>query len=325
MTRAVTAAIVGAGPAGLLHGLALRAAGARIVRVVDRDVARAKALAEVLGGSASEDVADLVGAAFDVVTIASPPRWHVAHAVALASSARRLVVEKPVATSATELATLAELGDVVPVLQWREGRGLRAVRRAMADSLFGDSPSVAIDVALARDADYRRARCGGPEWGAGALLSVGIHALDAACFALGRLPDRALAIAPRRAGEHLESHGVVVVSAGGALISMRVTFEAGASRVSLTFAGGGLSATLLGSESDPTARMPRWASASSALKARAAAIAAATPGANAPPLVVPFFARVVASCADARARADLPSIADVAACHLALMDPATLR
>lgn len=324
MRPVVTAAIVGAGPAGLLHALSLRAAGARIARVVDRDLARAEALSELVGARAGDDLGAVAAERFDVVTVASPPRLHVEHALALAGAARRLVVEKPLATTPSELEALSSIEHLVPVLQWREGRGLRAVRAAMDASCFGEHPSVSVDVTLARDAEYRRLRCGSLDWGAGALLSVGIHALDAACFALGRAPDRALSLAARAPGEQVESSGVVAVSAGGALVSLRVTFGGGASRVRLAFSGAGLTATILGSESDPTARLPRWQASSRAERARAVAFGEAIRGGTSPPLVVPFFARVVASCSDARALRELPTLADVAASHLALMDPTML-
>src|SRR6185503_2762321 len=91
------------------------------------------------------------------------------------------------ATTPEELTRLAAVGACVPIVQWRAGRALRAVRGAIAAGLLGPAPVVSVDLAWARDAGYFAAgRATVASWGCGALLSVGIHAVDAIVWALGK-------------------------------------------------------------------------------------------------------------------------------------------
>src|SRR5437899_2173145 len=98
--------IVGAGGSGLLHALALRAAGVAIEAVFDPDTARARALAELCGARVVDSV---TSSNAEIVAICSPPALHTAQAEQLAAPGRTVFVEKPVATTLADLERLVAL------------------------------------------------------------------------------------------------------------------------------------------------------------------------------------------------------------------------
>ena len=106
--------IIGYGSAGRgIHGRLLREVGAQVVRVVTRNPARATAAAKDWPGVAVDATAeDLLAHAdqLDVVVIASPTGDHVAHVGAALDAGVRVVVDKPLATTAEDAATLADAG-----------------------------------------------------------------------------------------------------------------------------------------------------------------------------------------------------------------------
>ena len=147
-----------------------------------------------------------------------------------------MFVEKPIAVASDELSRVAALPGCVPIVQWRAGRALRAVRDAIAAWHLGPSPTVSVDLALHRPTGYfADDRASSARWGCGALLSVGIHALDAVCFALARAPIEVHAVLGGDDGDR--NAALLVTFAGGAILVLRLTFEgAEPDEVRLTFA-----------------------------------------------------------------------------------------
>ena len=102
---------------------------------------------------------------------------------------------------------------------------------------------------------------------------------------------------------------------------MRITFDAARDETSITFCGGGATATIRGGEADPTASKVAF-SANDPKKQRALdAIAHEADGIGAGPLVVPF----IGSAIDAFRRgvtpgapSPVPSVGDVAVAHAAI-------
>jgi predicted dehydrogenase len=296
------AVIVGAGASGVLHALALRAAGVEIEAVYDTRRERARALAEVCGGRVIESVAS---AQAEVAAVCSPPGVHAEQVEMLAARGRVVLVEKPVATTREGLERMAELpGVIVPILQWRSGRALRALRRAVAAGEFGESPVVACDLAWSRDEDYFEAR---KDWGCGALLSIGIHAIDAVTWALDREIERVASVASKNGRSAVALLGFV----GGAMASVRISLEGGANSTRMTFCGGGRTAFLEGPEADPTCRELVWAGRDAV---RLRALEGATPGARGSPLLVPYIASTLAALRDGEAPF---TIADTFSAHAA--------
>lgn len=331
-----TAAIVGAGASGLLHGLAYRAHGVEIVGVHDVDPRRAHDLAGILGarhvlGSIDEVASADVGC----VSICSPPRVHVAQAERCAARGRAVFVEKPVATEADELVRLAALPGVVPIVQWRRGRALDAVRRAIAAGELGPAPSVAVDLAWNRDAAYfARGRGSRATWGCGAILSIGVHALDAICWALASEPVDVRGFVERRPGFDIETRAAVAlrfrsdaIGRAAAMGTFHVTLDAGPDRTTLVFAGNGVTARIEGGEADPTAGEVAWHAIDGAARRRLEAIERESAGDLHGPLVVPFVGSALEALRRGEApgeSATLPSIADVRAGHDAAMRAAAL-
>lgn len=283
MLSSVDAFIVGAGASGFLHALALRSAGVRIGSVYDPRPERATWLADLCGARA---VPDLDGGDAGVVAICSPPACHVAQAERLARPDRITFVEKPVACDAAELARLARLPGIVPVLQWRAGRSARQLRAAFA----GHRVDVRCEIELHRDADYFAAR---PGWGANAMLSIGIHAVDLIVWIVGRPVVRS------RLEEPTPTRGSLAVDFDdGSTARIAITLDApGRSELALTVRHREVAAVLRATEEDPTARPAEWSGMP----------APDTDGATGSPLLVPFVHEALAGRA--------PSVSDVAAAH----------
>jgi predicted dehydrogenase len=223
-------------------------------------------------------------------------------------------VEKPVALSADGLALLGTLPNVVPVLQWRMGAALVALREGMRRSLFGATPRLSARLSWSRDASYfANGRRGAAAWGAGALLSIGIHALDALLWASGR------SVAAVRGAEWRTRADVDVATAaeievdlaGGARLDLSLTLdEPSCSRTSLFVEGGGLRAEIVGTEEDPTASPLTAHGVSGAVTE----LFAEARGAHGSPLLVPFV-HAALNAFDARSDEYPATIESVAPAH----------
>jgi len=326
----VQAVILGAGASGILHALALRAAGVRIGAVYDPDVERARSLADACGACVVGSLESAAAADAPIAAVCGPPAVHVAHAelLAAASKDRLVLVEKPVATTRHELERIARLPRCVPILQWRAGRALRALRRAIARGELGPAPVASCDLAWSRDDDYFRTRRG---WGCGALLSIGIHAIDALLWALGRRIEGAAGLAGSRvlsdggAAQGETCAAAVLRLAGGSMASLRISLDGGADTTRIAMCGRGASVVLEGGEADPTATTLRWL-ATAERRLRLEALERETPGALGAPLLVPYIGAVVAAVRDGEVPGDserLPSIADTLDAHAAAMTVAS--
>jgi predicted dehydrogenase len=317
----VKAILVGAGVAGFLHSLAYRAHGVTIAGVFDPDEERARDLAEVCGARAFSTFEELTRSDAELASICSPPRAHVAQAEQLADGRRTVLIEKPVAVSLDELERLRSLPRCVPVVQWRAGRALRAARSAIARGELGEAPVISCELAWARDEAYLRTR--GESWGCGAVLSIGIHAVDAIQWAVGRKVEHVSSLTTRRAGAWAETGAASVVRfEGGAIASLRISLDGGADVTRLTFCGRGLTASIEGGEGDPTATSVRWVAArgpgSHARVAALEALEKSSGGALGSPLLVPYVRDVIASIREGLRPGEtqrMPSIADCFDAH----------
>jgi predicted dehydrogenase len=262
-------------------------------------VDRARALAALCGDAIVAPTLDaLADMNAEIASVCSPPSVHVDQAELLACSGRAVVIEKPVAVSLAELERLRHLPRCIPVVQWRAGRAIRAVRHAIARGELGDAPVISCDLAWGRDEAYMRAR--GASWGCGAVLSIGIHAIDALQWAMGCKVIDVQGITTRREGAWAETGAVGLVRLeGGALASLRISLDGGADKTRLTFCGRGVSASIEGGEGDPTASSVRWTVArgtgSHAHLASLETLERETDGALSPPLLVPYIGDVIAS------------------------------
>lgn len=292
-----------------------------IAGIFDPHRERANALADQCGARVAKSIEALAQFDAEIASVCGPPAVHVEHAECLSAAARgasRITfVEKPVAVSLPELERLRKLEGCVPVVQWRAGRAIRAVRRAVAQGEFGDRPVVSCDLAWGRSDSYVSAR--NSNWGCGAILSVGVHALDAVLWALGRRPTEAIGRSIRREGAHAETSAAGMISfEGGALLSFRISFDGGADSTRLMVCGRGVTAVIEGGEGDPTASSVRWMAESSQRIRSLEQLERETAGATASPLIVPYVGDALAAVREGRFPGDtarLPSIGDVFESH----------
>lgn len=303
------ALIVGAGVSGFLHALALRSAGFAIDAVFDPDLERATLLSSLVGGAPTDSLARIASSDARVAAVCSPPLVHVEQAELLARPERLLFVEKPIALTHAELERLRRLPNVVPVLQWRAGRAARELRAALQAGAFGANPKLRFDLRLWRDAAYfEGGRRGLARWGCGAMLSIGIHAIDLLLWVVGR---RVLGAGGRewrgRDGVDVATRGeLVVLFEGGARADLYLSVDdEGSSSVRLTARGDSAFADLIAEEGDPTAT-PLF------LRGAHDGAAACAGGASGSPLLVPFIHEAVAAF---DARRPTLSVDDVALAH----------
>lgn len=303
------ALIVGAGVSGFLHALAFRSAGIAIEAVYDPDRERAALLAGLVGGTATDSLAQVASSGARFVAVCSPPIFHVEQAELLARPERLLFVEKPVALADAELDRLRALPNVVPVLQWRAGRAARELRAALSGETFGPSPRLRVDLRLWRDAAYfAHGRRGRDKWGCGAMLSIGIHAIDLLLFVVGR---RVIGASGRewrgRQDIDVATRGeLTVLFDGGARADLELTLDDDRhSGVSIRAYGPSAFAGVTASEGDPTASSLFADGVAPAILARAG-------GASGSPLLVPFVHEAVAAFESGRS---MISVDDVATAH----------
>jgi predicted dehydrogenase len=306
------ALIVGAGVSGFLHALALRSAGVESGGVFDPDLARATLLASLVGGEPTCSFAAMTSSDAEVAAVCSPPRLHVEQAEALARPERLVFVEKPVALTHAELGRLRRLPNIVPVLQWRAGRAARELRAALRAGAFGDHPRVRVALRLWRDEAYFEAgRRGRALWGCGAMLSIGIHAIDLLLWLVGRT---VIGASGRewcgRPGVDVGTRGeLTVLFEGGARAELSITLDQeGANDVHLCVDGASGRADLLAGEGDPTAGTLLLNGIDPGALAHAG-------GCTASPLLVPFIHDALAAFDSPDPSARL-SVEDVAQAHV---------
>jgi predicted dehydrogenase len=184
--------IIGAGAIGQKHAEAAREAGAAVRWIADTNLAKAAELAEKFGGAPC-DSADTVlnDAAVDAIVIGVPNRLHHPLAIAALEAGKDLLLEKPMALSASQC---EEINDVAT----RTGRIVQIgfVHRYTA---VGKLARQVVDEGRLGQIYHAKAhlhiRRGVPglgKWfttksvaGGGALIDVGVHLIDLALSTLG--------------------------------------------------------------------------------------------------------------------------------------------
>lgn len=188
-------ALVGAGYIARFHAQAVRAAGDRVTRIVSRTHESAQTLAkelEPLHGTVQVgiDIQDIVtDMSVEAVILAQPNTFHKPHGNACLQSGKHILVDKPLAPELSEAQALvdgaAKAGCVLmtghmwrwdPETQWLQQRIARGdLGRIVRTEGYGIHEKWGpagwfVDPALA---------------GGGALVDMGVHAIDTARFLLG--------------------------------------------------------------------------------------------------------------------------------------------
>lgn len=188
MSDRLRVAVVGLG-IGFQHLTAYRDLGERfeIAAVCDADAGKL-GLAKLLFGIpyTTERFDELVARdGIDVIDICTPPVAHVPMVRAALAAGRHAICEKPLAGSLADVDELARCeagskGRLMPIFQYRFGRGVARVRRLVAEGVAGRCHLATVETAWKRGADYYAVPWRGrfeSELG-GVCVSHAIHAHD---------------------------------------------------------------------------------------------------------------------------------------------------
>jgi predicted dehydrogenase len=160
----------------------------------DLNPERARKVADAYGIEKIEDDFETVcrRSDIDIIDLCTPPNLHFEQIMFALRAGKKVICEKPLVGNLQQIDTIgkaeAESGvRVMPIFQYRYGRGLQKLKYLVDRQLTGEPFVFNVEVAWWRDAVYydnpwrgRRAT----ELG-GALLSQAIHALDMVLYVLG--------------------------------------------------------------------------------------------------------------------------------------------
>ena len=199
MTRRV--AIVGLG-IGAAHADGFRRLPDEyeVVVVADPDASRVEFVQSFTGAEAASGLDEVLARDdVDIVSLATPPFLHLAQVSAVLRAGKDAICEKPLVGSLADVGALAEVEAetgrwVMPIFQYRYGRGLQKLLHLVDAGVTGPCHTVSVDVSWRRRPEYYDVAWRGKlatELG-GVLLSHCVHALDMVTVAVGH-PVRAFA------------------------------------------------------------------------------------------------------------------------------------
>jgi predicted dehydrogenase len=194
--------------------------------VLSRSAERGQAFASEHGGVAFTDLSELLAARPDVLVVALPNSQHVPVARAAFAAGVDVLLEKPMATTAaasSELSALAtSTGRVLMVgHMWRYDPQARWLRDQVASGELGE---------IVKTKGYGIHVDWGPSgWftdpelaGGGALIDMGVHAIDTARFLLGDPQPKSVfaQLGVRYSEGPLDDHGILVITWEGGTTSL---------------------------------------------------------------------------------------------------------
>lgn len=213
----VRAAIIGAGNMGRTHAAAYAGAGAAVVAVCDVDGDRAHRFAAQIGAAAFTDVDEMLDTATPaVVSICTPPAFHLEPALAVARRGVPFLCEKPLADSlevAQAIVQAAHAGGAPcavgychrfhePVLQIKEALDRGEIgqpvlfRNRFAYEFVGVEKSWFADRAIS---------------GGGTVMDTSVHSLDLYRFLIGEIGSVAARLTTVTPGLSVEDNSVLLV------------------------------------------------------------------------------------------------------------------
>lgn len=166
----------------------------RVVAVCDIDAERAERAVTRNPGAVALTALDEVCARDDVhiVNLCTPPGLHLDHITQVLGAGKHVVCEKPLVGSleAVDQVVRAEAesaGQVMPILQYRWGRGLQRVKHLVETGVAGPLHTASVEVAWRRRAEYYSVPWRGTWAGelGGVLTSHAIHAMDMLTYVVG--------------------------------------------------------------------------------------------------------------------------------------------
>lgn len=168
--------------------------------VADPDASRVEFVQSFTGAEAASSLDDVLARDdIDIVSLATPPFLHREQVQAVLHAGKHAICEKPLVGSLADVDVLAraeaETGRwVMPIFQYRYGRGLQKLLHLVDVGLAGRCHTVSVDVSWRRRPAYYAVPWRGrhaTELG-GILLSHCVHALDMVTLVVGA-PTRAFA------------------------------------------------------------------------------------------------------------------------------------
>jgi predicted dehydrogenase len=164
-----------------------------VVVAADLDPGRVAFVTEWIGCEGATSFDEVVARPdLDAVSLATPPFLHFEQVRRVLESGKLAICEKPLVGSLAEVDALAEIEAatgqrVMPIFQYRWGRGLQKVKHLVDSGVAGRCNVTSIDVAWRRRPDYYGVAWRGrleTELG-GVLLSHALHALDMLTYVVG--------------------------------------------------------------------------------------------------------------------------------------------
>ena len=182
------------GPGGIAHTFAQGLLGntnQKLVAVASRDLARGQAFASAydIGEVFTDMRAMVASASVDAVYVATPHKYHFAHAMVAINAGKHVLVEKPFTTTAADARALldaaATAGVFIMEAMWSKYLPqYDIVRQLVADGVFGDIIQIHAD--HGQDIDHIE-RVSDPE-GGGGLFDLGIYPIAFASTVFSEIP-----------------------------------------------------------------------------------------------------------------------------------------
>jgi len=222
------AGFVGAGTVAHLHAKGIAATpGVELAGVYAPDASRTRAFAATYGAAAYDSVEALIGdPAIDAVHVLSPHDRHVDQAIACLDAGKHVIVEKPVATTAGEIARLKHAAAVAgrvcaPCHNYIHAPSLIRARRLVDEGRLGTVGSLWILYNVFHPEDVAAIY-------GGVLRAVCVHHAYSLLYLLGR-PSRVSATASSLHYERLDCEDQVMIVCdlpGGAIANLWASFLA---------------------------------------------------------------------------------------------------
>ncbi len=183
----ISVAILGAG-IGAQHFECYRylANQFNVVRVIDQDVGKARALTKGTSSTPGTQIKDaLDDPSIDLIDVCLPPHLHASVTLDALSKSKHVICEKPLTTSLKDIAAIKSAAKrynrrVFPVFQYRWGPGLAKLRHVIRSGFAGQPIIAAAETHWNRGADYYAVPWRGTWDGeqGGAVLGHAIHSHD---------------------------------------------------------------------------------------------------------------------------------------------------
>lgn len=202
MSKKLKVAVIGAGMAGQAHAFGYRNASmsgagelqVELWAIADPNLALAQTVAHRYGfAEAIANIDDVINSDCDIISVALPNFLHTEVLPKVLASGKHIFAEKPIGRTLAESSDLRAQAEANPGVtgvgfSFRRLPGLAALAKAIENGMVGDVHTVRAWY----NADYASNPKGALSWrfsqdqaGAGALLDIGAHAIDAMHFVAG--------------------------------------------------------------------------------------------------------------------------------------------